>query len=343
MRPVIKFAAIGLNHPHIYLQVDRMRASGGDLVAYFAAEDELASAFASTYPDVRRVADQRDILEDPSIALVVTAAVPSERAGIAMAAMRNGKDVMTDKPGATTYAQLEDLRKVQAETGRIFSVYYEGRFESRSSTLACSLVRSGAIGRFVHLVTLAPHAIRRSQRPAWFFRPESSGGIIADLATHSCDQFLYLAATTEADVSFARVANRANPECPEFQDFGELCLTAPTSAGYVRLDWLTPTGLPVYGDERMFIVGTEGTIEVRGCIDLGRDGVEESVYLVNADHIRSLDCTAVDLAYGRQLVADILDRTETAMSQEHCFKATELALKAQAMADSAARQRTVQQ
>jgi hypothetical protein len=40
----------------------------------------------------------------------------------------------------------------------------------------------------------------------------------------------------------------------------------------------------------------------------------------------------VDLPYGGQLVNDVLNRTETAMSQEHCFLATELALKAQKQA-----------
>ena len=41
----------------------------------------------------------------------------------------------------------------------------------------------------------------------------------------------------------------------------------------------------------------------------------------------------VELPYARQLIADIHDRTETAMPQERCFGAAELALTAQAMAE----------
>jgi hypothetical protein len=40
----------------------------------------------------------------------------------------------------------------------------------------------------------------------------------------------------------------------------------------------------------------------------------------------------VALPYGAQLVSDVLDRTETAMPQAHCFLATELVLKAQKQA-----------
>ena len=117
----LRFAAIGLNHGHIYMQVDRMVSSGGELVAYYAKEDDLAAEFGKRYPDARRVSDKAAILEDESIALIVTAAIPGDRTEVAIEAMRHGKDVMTDKPGMTSLEQLDALRRVQAETGRIFS------------------------------------------------------------------------------------------------------------------------------------------------------------------------------------------------------------------------------
>jgi hypothetical protein len=40
------------------------------------------------------------------------------------------------------------------------------------------------------------------------------------------------------------------------------------------------------------------------------------------------------LPFGPLLVDDVLNRTETAMKQKHCFLATELALKAQKKAKS---------
>jgi predicted dehydrogenase len=333
MQAKIRFAAIGLNHDHIYMQVECITAAGGELVGFHAPEDELAAQFSRRYPDAKRAASADELLEDASIHLILTAAIPGDRAGIAIQAMRHGKDVMTDKPGATSLEQLAALRQVQAETGRIFSVFYEERFDNKPTIRACELVRAGAIGEFVHSVGLGPHLIRKAARPRWFFERARYGGIITDLGTHQCDQFLYLANTLEAEVVQASVANRANPDVPELQDVGEAMLASARASGYFRLDWFTPAGMPVFGDCRLLIVGTEGTIEVRKYIDIGRGDPQPALFLTDRQSVRAIPFDDVDLPYGRQLVGDILERTETAMTQAHCFKATELALQAQALAE----------
>ena len=250
--------------------------------------------------------------------------------------MRHGKDVMTDKPGATSLDQLAELRRVQSETGRIYSVFYEERFDNRATVKASELVHSGAIGEFINLIGLGPHAIHNLVRPAWFFERERYGGIICDLGSHQCEQFLHFANTLEAEVTSASVANLANPDHPELQDIGEFQLRSARATGYVRLDWFTPRGLPTFGDCRLILLGTRGYIEVRRYIDVGRSNRDNHLYLVDGEKVQYIDCADVDLPYGRQLMADILDRTETAMTQAHCFKATELALTAQAMAENQA-------
>ena len=333
MQAKIRFAAIGLNHDHIYMQVECITAAGGELVGFHAPEDELAAQFSRRYPDAKRVASADELLDDTSIHLILTAAIPGDRAGIAIQAMRHGKDVMTDKPGATSLEQLAALRQVQAETGRIFSVFYEERFDNKPTIRACELVRAGAIGEFVHSVGLGPHLIRKAARPRWFFERARYGGIITDLGAHQCDQFLYLANTLEAEVVQASVANRANPDVPELQDVGEAMLASARASGYFRLDWFTPAGMPVFGDCRLLIVGTEGTIEVRKYIDIGRGDPQPALFLTDRQSVRAIPFDDVDLRYGRQLVGDILERTETALTQAHCFKATELALQAQALAE----------
>ena len=45
-----------------------------------------------------------------------------------------------------------------------------------------------------------------------------------------------------------------------------------------------------------------------------------------------LDCHEMPMPFGAQFVADVLNRSETAMTQAHCFLASELALKAELMA-----------
>ena len=63
----------------------------------------------------------------------------------------------------------------------------------------------------------------------------------------------------------------------------------------------------------------------------GRPGGEH-LFLVDHKGTHYFDCRDVAKPYGPQLVHDILNRTETAMTQEHCFLASELTLKAQAQA-----------
>jgi predicted dehydrogenase len=331
----IRFAAIGINHNHIFGQVDALLGAGGEFVSFFAPEDDLAAPFAERYPQAERVHDVRRILEDDSIAVVLSAAIPKDRARIGIEVMRHGKDYMVDKPGMITLEELEEVRRVQKETGRIYSIFYSEHFNSRVTNKAGELIRSGAIGKVVNTLGLGPHRLNAPIRPSWFFEREAYGGILTDIASHQCEQFLFYTGAKDADVTYAMVANRNNPQTPGLQDFGEMTLKSAEATGYIRVDWFTPDGLPIWGDGRVMVVGTEGTIEMRKYIDIaGREG-KDHLFLVDKTGVSHLDCSNEDLPYGRDLLDDIRNRTETAMGQEHCFKAMELTLRAQALAEAA--------
>ena len=332
----VRFAAIGLNHFHIYGQIDLLLHAGAEFVAYHGEEEKFFDRpFAKHYPQAKKVDDPRRILEDKSISLVVSAAVNNERAPLGVTVMRHGKDFMVDKPGITSLSQLAEVKQAQAETGRIYSICYSEHFETRSTVRAGELLKSGAIGKLVNTVGLGPHRLNKPRRQPWFFSREKSGGILADIGSHQCEQFLFFTDRVSADLVTATVANRANPETPEFQDFGEMLLRAPGVTGYVRVDWFTPDGLPTWGDGRLTLIGTEGYMELRKYVDIdGKPGIDH-LFLVDKKGVHRIDCSKVELPYGRQLVADVLNRTETAMPQARCFGATELALTAQATAERA--------
>lgn len=329
----IRIAAIGITHSHIYGQIDCLTRNGATLVAWWSDEEDVASPFAEKFPDVKRAKDLREILEDSSIHMVLTSAIPAQRAEIALAAMRHGKDVMTDKPGMTTLAQLDEIKRVQRETGRIFSVCYSEHFEVRATVKAGELVQAGAIGEVVNTVGLGPHALNNGKRAPYFFQRKEFGGILADIGSHQIEQFLFFAGTNDAEIVSASVANRAHPEYPNLQDVGDFHIRAPRTTGYVRVDWFTPKGLGVWGDGRLTILGTEGYIELRKYVDVAGQPGGDHLILVDGKSTQRIDCSAVERPYGRQLIADVLNRTETAMPQDRCFKAMELALKAQEMAE----------
>lgn len=329
----IKIAAIGITHDHINGMVDCLLRAGATLAGFWSDEENVAAPFATRYPQAKRAADRRELLEDASIQMILTSAIPSKRAEIAIAAMRAGKDVMSDKPGMTSLAQLAEIRRVQQETGRIFSICYSEHFETRATVKAGELVKAGAIGKVVNTVGLGPHALNNNKRAPYFFDRAQYGGIICDIASHQVEQFLFFSGADEAEVVSASVANRAHPEYPGLQDVGDLHLKSANVTGYIRVDWFTPAGLGIWGDGRLTILGSEGYIELRKYIDIaGRPG-KDHLFLVDGTGTRHIDCTEQDLPYGRQLIDDVLNRTETAMPQARCYKAMELAIVAQQLAE----------
>jgi predicted dehydrogenase len=329
--PRIRFAAIGMNHGHIYGQTDAVIRGGGELVFFFAKEPDLAEAYGKRYPQARLVKDEREILEDPKIQLVVSASIANERAPLGVRVMRSGKDFMADKPGITTLAQLAEVRKVQAETKRIYSICYSERLENRATVKAGELVKAGAIGKVIQTVGLGPHRTNLKTRPAWFFVREQYGGILCDIASHQFDQFLYFTGSTKADVVASQIANVNHPQHPGLEDFGDALVRGDGGSGYIRVDWFTPDGLKTWGDGRLTILGTDGFIEIRKNIDIATDREGGNhLFLADQKETRYVDCKDVALPYGQQLVDDVLNRTETAMPQAHCFLAMELAIRAQA-------------
>jgi predicted dehydrogenase len=331
-QPKIRFSAIGLNHGHIYGQVNLLLRAGAELVSFYAAEPELADAFGGRYPEARQAGSAREILEDERIQLVVSAGIPDERGPLGVAVMQHGKDYMSDKPGFTTLEQLAEARRVQAETGRIYSICYSERFENPASVRAGELVQAGAIGQVVQTIGMGPHRTNLPTRAEWFFQRERYGGILADIASHQMDQFLFYTGSTSAEVVSSQVANYKHPQYPGLEDFGDAVLRSDHATGYVRVDWYTPDGLETWGDGRLFILGTEGYIEARKYTDITGKPGGNHLFWVDHQGTHYEDCTGGDLPYGRQLLYDIANRTETAMRQAHCFLASELALVAEARA-----------
>jgi predicted dehydrogenase len=325
----IRFSAIGLNHAHIYGQVDAVIRGGGELVSFFAKEPDLAAAFTKRFPAAKPARSEREILDDQSIQLVVSASIPSERAPLGIEVMRRGKDFMSDKPGMTTLEQLAEVRRVQAETKRIYSILYSERHENRATVKAGELVKAGAIGNVIQTVGLGPHRVNPKTRPAWFFEKERYGGILCDIASHQFDQFLFFTGSTRAEVVAAQVGNVNHPQYPGLEDFGDVMLRGNGGTGYVRVDWFTPDGLSTWGDGRLTILGTNGFIELRKYVDIGGRAGGDHLFLVDQKQTRHIDCSDVPLPYGERLVDDVLNRTETAMPQAHVFLAMELALVAE--------------
>ena len=333
MADSLKFAALGLDHRHIFGMSQGMVEVGAEFAGFWSkGEPQPYAGFVERFSDVPRFIDKQQLLEDESISLILIGAMPADRAELAIEAMRHGKDVMVDKPGCITLDELAALRKTVVETGRIWSVNFSERFEVPASTIATEYVRQGRIGKVIQTLGIGPHRLNAPTRPAWFFDRTKYGGILTDIASHQIDQFLHYAGVSDATIDHSAVGNFANSSHPNFEDFGEINLSSGQAQGYIRVDWYTPDALPTWGDGRLFLLGTEGTIELRKYVDLnGREGTDH-LFLFNGNTCEHVSCAEAGLPYFGNLANDIRDRTETACVQAHTFKVMELALSAQAQA-----------
>lgn len=337
--PVVKgrefvFAAAHLDHSHINDQCSELIAAGATLKWVFEPDEAKRKAFLSRYANVAVARSLDEILADPEVRLVACAAVTSERGPVGCRVMQAGKDYFCDKAPFTTLDQLAEAKRVAARTGQKYFVYYGERLRSEAGMFATELVASGVLGRVLQVVGLGPHRLNKATRPKWFFERAKYGGILCDIGSHQCEQFLTYAGATDARVAHAAVGNFGNPDVPEFEDFGSATFVGNNGAtNQIRIDWFTPNGLSNWGDGRTFILGTKGFIELRKYAELARGRGGDHVYLVDDSGEHYIPVGGkVGYRYFGDLILDSLNRTEKAMSQAHAFKAAELCLQAQAAA-----------
>jgi predicted dehydrogenase len=337
--PVVKpgefiIAAAFLEHGHIYGQCNGLTEAGALVKWVYDPDPKKVEAFVAKFPQVKVARSFDEILDDSEVKLVTAAAVPNERGPIGCRVMKAGKDYFTDKTPFTTLDQLRQAQEVAAQTRRKYMVYFSERLHVESAMYATDLVKNGAIGRVIQVIGLGPHRLNKASRPKWFFEREKYGGILCDIGSHQFEQFLTYSGATDAIVSHAAVANYANADTPELEDFGEASLIGNNGAtNYVRVDWFTPPGLSTWGDGRTVILGTKGYIELRKYVDLAREKSGDHVYIVDekGEHHLHVD-GQVGFRFFGEFVLDCLNRTEKAMTQAHAFKAAELCLRAQAAA-----------
>ena len=326
------FSAVRLDHGHIYGMCNGLTEAGATLKYVWDPDQKKVEAFLKAFPQAKAARSEDEALSDRETQMIAGAAVTSERCNLGLKAMEAGKDYFTDKAPLTTLDQLNAAKKAVSETGRKYMCYYAERLHDEGSVLAGYLVEAGEIGKVISVTGFGPHRLGAPGRPDWFFKKEQYGGILCDIGSHQIDQFLYYTGEKDAKVVCSRIANYAHPEYPELEDYGDCNLIGENGAThYFRVDWFTPDGLRTWGDGRLLILGTDGYIEVRKYVNIA---AEQSggghVFLVNGKGEKYINATnTVGFPFFGQLILDCLNRTEKAMTQDHCFKAAQLSIEAE--------------
>ena len=329
-----RFSVIGLDHGHVFAMTNGLLEAGAEIVGVYDDDRKKAEAFTERYPGVRLM-EREEILSDNSIQLVVSAIRPDRRAGLGMEVMERGKHYFCDKPGMLKRKEVEEVRKACRRTGKKYMVYFGERVHVEGAVYAERLIKEGRIGRVVAINIMAPHRLNAPTRPEWFFDPERNGGILVDIGSHQYEQLLSYTGSKKAEVRYSAKGNKNTKDHPEFEDFGEAVIETDSGAScFVRVDWFTPDGLGAWGDGRVFIIGTEGTIEIRKYINVAESRTGDHVYIVDREGERHEEVTGkTGFPFFGEFILDCMNGTDTAMDEEHVLESMRLAIEAEEKAE----------
>ncbi len=324
------FSVIGLNHGHIYGQVQGLLEAGWTLKHVYAAEEDLVGQFTSKFANVDVVESAAHILEDEGIDLIASASINADRGPLAVEAMDAGKHFFVDKPCVTTIPQLDAIKKAVDRTGKKwFAFFGEMVLSAEVEYIRDELVK-GNLGEPVHFMGLGPHSLRIESRPGWMFKAEQYGGVLNDIASHQMAQFCYWM-DQDPVTQFSRVANLYHPEKPEFQDFGDASFAGSKGAtGYVRVDWFTPEGLPRWGDIKQQLLTTTAYVEHRKVLDIGDPEYKPKLIVTRNDkETEVVDLGGRKVPFFERLTKDVEEGTEEAIPFELSYKASKSIVEAQ--------------
>ena len=150
---------------------------------------EKAEACVEKYGCGIAVKDYKDVLKDPEI-IAVSVCTPNNMHP-AIDAMRAGKDVLSEKPAARTYAEALEMQKVQHETGKILNIGVVNRFNDNVNAIK-RYIDSGKLGDIHHVyVSFRAHRSIPGLGGAFTTKAIAGGGALIDWGVHYLDIVMY--------------------------------------------------------------------------------------------------------------------------------------------------------
>ena len=234
------------------------RLAGAELVAVAATRPDRAAEVGGAlgvphcgYPELFA----RDDLD-----AIVLAARSVDHGALAVEVLRSGKHLFLEKPGATTLAQHEALRREsEARPAQIVQIGYMRRYD-RGFVEAQDRIRKGEAG--TPLVVLLTS--RDMEWPGGE-DPHESGGFLLDMASHDYDVACWFLDDEPVEVSAARQA-LVHPELGAVGDLDNGLVTIRFARGGLAVTHVSRTSRFAH-DIRCEVVGSEASVFVRGAAD----------------------------------------------------------------------------
>jgi predicted dehydrogenase len=304
------------------------RLPGVELTAFAKSlpdDDVSGLSRKEAFTEKTRIYDQFErMLEEEELDVVGVCLPYYRNAEASIAAARKGIHVVSEKPVATTLADLAALKKAVAQSKvRLTSMMNMRCFPPYRA--ARKAVRDGLVGEPILLTSQKSYRFGAG-RP-WFYKDQKTyGGTIPWAGIHSIDYMRWTSGREYVQVS-AWHGNKDHPDYPGFQDHaGVLFKLDNGGTAMSNLDYLRPETAPTHGDDRLRIAGSEGVLEVMGA--------EGRVQLITASEgPRELELSK-KVDFFADFLAELAGEGEHLISQEDAFRLTEVCLKARNAAET---------
>jgi predicted dehydrogenase len=150
-------------------------------------EASRAADLARTAPGCQAVTDQAVALGDPAVGAVIVSTPNASLVPASLAALRAGKHVLVEKPGALNAAGLREVQVAAARSGLRVRLGYNHRFHPALQK-ARELVDAGALGPLMFVRGRYGHGGRKGYDREWRADPSlSGGGELIDQGVHLID------------------------------------------------------------------------------------------------------------------------------------------------------------
>lgn len=229
-------------------------------VALDGYDNDAARRFAQRFAADVTYDTAEAMLDGGELDLVCVGSVPGRLGRFNCLAAERGVPIITEKPPAATWQDLERLLSLHRQRG--VTLVTEMPWRVMPPMIAArAAVAAGRVGRVV--LVSAQKSYRFNQRPAWYGRRDDYGGTIPWVASHAVDAVAFI--TGER---FARVwgdhANLGMPAYPQMEDHAMLGARLEGGAGVsITADYLNPPKAAAHADEWIRIAGTRGVIRIR--------------------------------------------------------------------------------
>jgi predicted dehydrogenase len=260
-----RIAFAGFRHPHIFGLSTRAQNNPQCAIVAACEEDPAQRARLESEGTIPLThSNFQQMLEETDASIIAIGDTYARRGALAIAALRAGKHILSDKPLCTRLEEFHEIAALATERGLSVGCQLD-LVESDGIRRLKAAIASGVIGRLCTVTIGAQHPLRLGSRAAWYFEPGQHGGTINDIGIHVFDLIPWLSGQAWKNVPLATEWNAKAAEFPHFKDCAQFyAVTEGGISCYADVSYLAPDALgydlPQYW--RVTAHGTAGFAEV---------------------------------------------------------------------------------